>query len=55
MKSMKKQDESYDYLLNLILDYWELEQKKYLDIDKANKLAMKTIESCKDELSDLFG
>jgi hypothetical protein len=32
---MKKQDESYDYLLNLILDYWELEQKKSFEIEKA--------------------
>ena len=40
--------------LNLILDYRELEKKKSFEIEKTNDLAMKSIESCKDELSDLF-
>ncbi len=54
LKAIKKDGESYDYLFNRMLDSWEFEQKKYFEIDKATELAMKTIDSCKDELSDLF-
>jgi hypothetical protein len=54
LKAMKKQGESYDHLLNRMLDTWEFEEKKYFEIDKATELAMKTIASCKNDLSDLF-
>jgi|GEM_PF-3781891 hypothetical protein len=54
LKAKKIQGESYDHLLNRMLDTWEFEQKKYFEIDKATELAIKTIDSYKNELSDLF-
>jgi hypothetical protein len=54
LKSQKMQGETYDHLFNRILDDWELEQKNCSDIEKANQLAKEAIDSCKNELDDLF-
>ena len=49
------QGESFDQLLDRILDTLEFEQKSSYEIEKATQLAEETIDSCKDELDDLFG
>jgi hypothetical protein len=54
LNSQKMQGESYDHLFNRILDSLELEQKSYSEIEKATLLAEETIDSCKDELADMF-